>query len=86
MALGAHWCGKRNFPYPYITERIIGPGVESLGRYVVKERANPAHVYDRMLYPVWGPYRRDEREGQVRMEEAEMEEEDYGDYSPASVE
>lgn len=85
-ALGAHWCGKRNFPYPYVTERIIGPGVESLGRHVVKERANPAHVYDRMLYPAWGPYRRDEREGQVRVEEAEMEEEDYGDYSPASVE
>lgn len=80
------WCGLRGCPYPYVTERVIAPTRKVPGRQIFKERVFPAYVYERMLYPRWGPTRRDANEAQVEEEEEEEDEGMWESYSPVSEE
>ena len=79
------WCGLLGCLYPYVTEQILAPTHGIPGVQVLAEPSQPTHVHNRLLYPRWGAYLRDSKEGKLKVEEEENDE-NAGDYSLVSVE
>ena len=79
------WCGLLGCPYLYVTKRILAPTHGIPGVQVLAEPSQPTHVHNRLLYPKWGVYLCDSKEGKLKVEEEENDE-NAGDYSPFSVE